>query len=292
MPAQMLHALFGETVIESLSRMIGAGFRPYLEAARGDCQRVFVLGCQGPDIFYHSQMTRPVALEYGTLLHRRGFGRFAAALLAQTLTVPPRPAPLALYALGFMTHGLLDRACHPYIVYKSSAMKAGAPGRYAGLSDGQAHAFFERILDALMLEALRGIAPSRWDQAALAEVCADPPAGLGEMLADTLARVFPERAGDDRKLSQRIPNALRDCAVFYRLTDPRNPGADAPPACVYPSRLPLSVDYLNLRRGSWHYPVREGPAEDRSFPDIYRDAVLDGAARCYRFMAPSFKTRC
>jgi hypothetical protein len=238
-------------------------------------------------------MTRPVALEYGTLLHRRGFGDFAAALLKQALPAPPDTAALGIYALGFMTHGILDRLCHPYIIYKSSpAGAAPPPPRGNSFSRGQSHAFFERILDALMLEALAGANVSAWGQAELADCCAAPPRRLPELLADTLARVFPERAGHDRNLSRRIPNALKDCALFYRLTDPRKAGAGAPPACVYPARLPLGVDYLNLRRGTWYYPTSEGAADSRSFLAIYRGAVQEGAARFHRFMSRYFTGRC
>jgi hypothetical protein len=106
-----------------------------LEKITRDYSTAFALGCQGPDIFYHNQRTRPVALEYGTLLHRRGYGMFTAVLLKMGLPDPPPDEEdirlhrrekginaLGAYALGFMTHAFLDRFCHPYIVYKSVAL--------------------------------------------------------------------------------------------------------------------------------------------------------------------------
>ncbi|MDR0641255.1 MAG: zinc dependent phospholipase C family protein [Treponema sp.] len=153
MPSQILHTLFGEDLISAMYRSLVPRFGPAadkaLEKIRGSCRTAFALGCQGPDIFYHSQGRRPVGLEYGTLLHRRGAGVFTAGLLKMGL---PGPAPdgedirrrergidaLGAYALGFMTHAILDRAAHPYIIYKSDH-----------------HAFFERIIDVLMLRDLR-----------------------------------------------------------------------------------------------------------------------------------------
>jgi hypothetical protein len=93
MPAQILHSLFGEDVIaEIFSRIhprFGGAAEKAMEKIRGEYKAAFALGCQGPDIFYHSQMRRPVALEYGALLHRRGYGVFTAALLKMGLPDPP-----------------------------------------------------------------------------------------------------------------------------------------------------------------------------------------------------------
>ena len=86
----------------------------------------FLLGCQGPDIFYHSQRTRPVALHYGVLAHRRGFGRLVEGMLETWIREDDDPAsPWAAFLLGFSTHGALDRAAHPYIVHGSGWIEIG-----------------------------------------------------------------------------------------------------------------------------------------------------------------------
>jgi hypothetical protein len=288
MPAQILHTLFGEDVMAEICRRIHPRFgaEGIRERIGRDYAGAFALGCQGPDIFYHSQMSRPVALEYGTLLHRRGCGAFSAALLEMALPGPPPGEIDALggYALGFMTHAFLDRACHPYIVYKSGT--------------GQTHAFFERIIDALMLEYLRGEPVYRWDQAGLlAGPCGDPPRGLTELLARALAAVFPGRAGKDTLLARRMDNAFRDCAVFYRFTDPGKISGDAgvesrAPALpyLYPQKLPPGIDYLNLGGLTWFYPAPGGRADTRSFPEIYAAAVKEGSAALTGFMIRYLET--
>jgi hypothetical protein len=279
-PSQILHALFGEDLLAALDR----NFR--CRPVENGCLPVFALGCQGPDIFYHSQMTRPVGLEYGTLLHRRGYGTFVAALFGLAMSETAPGSDLAAYAWGFATHAVLDRACHPYIVCKTARLNG------EGRGGENHHAFFERILDALMLEELRGKPVASWNQNSLALLCEEPPPGLKELLAEALCRAFPERAGGDAKLLRRLDSAFRDCGFFYRHTCPAKtsflwpritPGEqpvcqqrlveEAPLTYLYPEALPQDIDYLNRERRTWHYPVVNGEPDARSFPEIYAQAL-------------------
>jgi len=304
MPSQVLHVLFGEDVIAEIYRRLASRFGivagKALEKIRETHRKAFALGCQGPDIFYHSQGRRPVGLEYGTLMHRRGAGIFTAALLKMGLPDPPPDDEdirmhrrekginaLGAYALGYMTHAILDRQAHPYIVYKSECPLSDTPGRY------RYHAFLERIIDALMLKREKGAEISGWDQSGiLAETCEAPPLGLKELIARALVLAYPERAGKDEKLSLRIENTFLDCAFFYRLTDPslapaprsdnggRDAGISGPDqpskkqiSFLYPVDLPPGIDFLNLEHRPWYYPAGEGKEDRRSFPGIYADAV-------------------
>jgi len=304
MPSQILHTLFGEDIISGLYRRLEKEFGPRfglladkaLEKISRDYRSAFVLGCQGPDIFYHNQRRRPVALEYGSLLHRRGYGIFTAGLLKMGLPDSPPDEDdirnqrrekvmnaLGCYALGFMTHAVLDRHCHPYIVYRT---------------ERKYHGFFERIIDVLMLKELRQRDIASWDQnGVLAEICEDPPPGLKELIARALAAAFPEKVGRDKKLSQRIDNTFADCADFYRLTAPQSTAMSEQSkdtnrvlsvfgiqslACLFPEKLPAEIDFLNLNHAPWHYPYsspnspRRPEADTRSFPDLYADALDAG----------------
>jgi len=285
MPSQLLHTLFGEDVIAGIYRRMenrfGIEAAKTLEAVQNTWKNVFALGCQGPDIFYHSRRRRPVGLEYGTLLHRRGIGLFVAELL--DMAFPASQAKViderGVYALGFMTHAVLDRAAHPFIVYKTYV-----PPKYGSISYAQAHAFFERIIDVRMLKIVRGLELSSWNQERmLAETCANPPPHVKELLAQALIRTFPERAGKDGQLQRRIENTFHDSAVFYRLTAPVNVPREileVPPAAhknhlvyIYPEELPEQVDFLNLEKRPWFYPAGEKREDTRSFPEMYAEAV-------------------
>jgi len=290
MPSQILHTLFGSDLFDTLCSSPEFCRLPAWNLARqGErqgrwdraCQGAFALGCQGPDIFYHSRRTRPLALEYGSLLHRRAYGTFCAQLLKIALPAPSQSLnALAAYALGFISHATLDRFCHPYIIYKSLDLKARAE------ENSLYHPFFERILDLLMLRELRRKDAADWDQRLLAESCENPPPGLKELIARAMASAFPEKTAKDEKLARRIDSAFADSARFYSLTDPaktQGEPLDEPPSLrrrylsvVYPIGLPENIDFLNKKREAWYYPYRQAAepcADTRSFPEIYADAL-------------------
>ncbi len=308
MPSQILHVLFGEDALDriaSASAGSAAGrFASMLaEAVRAGAPSgaLFALGCQGPDIFYHNQRRRPLSIEYGTLLHRRGYGSFSASLLRRAFsgrspgTVPDGPAA---YALGFLTHAFLDRAAHPYIVSKSGWVSPSKPetARYA-----RCHAFFERILDVLMLERLRGADAASWDQESrLCSFSDEDAARVVGLIAASLREIFPERAASDAALDRRLANAFLDSAGFYKITNPartslnqrlpdgfeylKKANGRSSVALIYPERFPYGIDYLNLARSSWPHPCDPASFDRRSFPDLYRDAVATAVSA----LAPAF----
>lgn len=307
MPAQILHILFGEDALRRGAETAAVSeLTTFVETLLSEYGAAFALGCQGPDIFYHSQHSRPVAIQYGTLLHRRGYGTYSVALFERALLKnmdPGSPSPLlsavGAYALGFSTHAFLDRGTHPYIVSKAGWVSPSRPetARYA-----RCHAFFERILDVLMLERLRGVSAATWDQeACLASTCAAPPEGVPMAIVQALIDAFPERAAIDEVLSLRIENAFRDAASFYRVTDPARTSLNlrqadgydylssatgrSSVALVYPERFSLAIDYLNLAEREWHHPCAECAPDHRSFPELYEEALLSASSFLAAFLS-------
>ena len=299
-----MHTLFGEDVIAAIADRVksraGTPAGSALGKTAAACKEAFALGCQGPDIFYHSRRRRPVGLEYGTLLHRRGIGRFAAGLLNMALPQPPENGidERGAYALGFMTHAILDRSAHPFIVYKSFRAAPPAPN---SLSYAQSHAFFERVIDTLMFKTLRGAEIAEWDQEGiLSAVCAEPPPGLQEMIAAALISAFPERAEKDEKLKRRIENTFLDCASFYRMTAQANVARQIlsiPPELhkdhlvyICPEILTENPDFLNRGKRPWFYPAGAAKEDTRSFPEIYAQAAAQAVDSLSPIIAGYFET--
>ncbi len=187
MAAQISHILAGEEALRladpELASALGLEEAPPPPSGAAKLAADwFRLGCQGPDIFYHNQRTKPSGLHYGALAHRRNYGLLVEGALERLVQDEAEPlgpgcgaagaagrggAPLSpglAYLLGFATHAALDRAVHPFIVYFSGWADRDAPGseRYRGC-----HPFLERLLDLALLAELRGVGPAGFDLEAL-----------------------------------------------------------------------------------------------------------------------------
>jgi len=210
MPSQILHVLLARQAC-SLS---GLGGDSPLSAALYFPQP-FNIGCQGPDIFAHNRRTKPFALAYARLLHRRDYGRFAAECAREYLIRPD--AVLAGWLTGFLTHQIVDRIFHPYIVYRSASMQ---PSVLGGITPALQHAFLERILDVCMLRTVSGQSVHSFDtgdsfflEPSLIRLLEGP-------IARSLLRTFPAEAVSDRGITQRVGNAFSDAVYFHQLTNP------------------------------------------------------------------------
>ncbi len=291
MPSQLLHILHGRAVGSAL------GFGELMMA---DNYPYFCLGCQGPDIFYHNQRTRPSALEYGSLLHRRSYGDFSAELLTRAMTTISEPSALLVglaFASGFLLHAFLDRALHPYIISRTGGRVSGRDmtDLRPALSTARLHMFLERIIDAIMVRRLEKVSASSWSQRSL---LADPAAHgakiLVPLLMESLRSVFPERALKDTLLDSRLKNAFIDAAFFYEATTAEH----ATTQCLVRERIsrldmaeglavttylhPVSIldeaDFCNFGHDPWLDPCHAGTTRTESVEDLFFEAVNDASS--------------
>ena len=316
MPAQIIHILHGVATIqktielvrnagkEALSREGGFLFLVFPKLCKPELFPWFCLGCQGPDLFYHNQRTRPFALEYGSLLHRHSYGDFSLSLLENALKYIPDDnlaTPEVAFAIGFLLHPFPDRLMHPYIVYKSGSVShTGAEI----VKNAQNHIFLERILDMLFLE---------WSQDSVSEivlwstqmeypaVCSFPQtkllswparnaeASIRHIIIEALMNTFPKRANKDKNLELRIQNMFQDASHFYELTDPgyfkrnslnenrliysmlmkQEKQALALAALLYPFGVTMNADFLNMHQTKWHNPCEHGFESNDSVPELF-----------------------
>jgi len=316
MPSQIIHilhgvatlqrtiALVGEAGGSTLSREGGILFSVFPKLCEPELFPWFCLGCQGPDLFYHNQRTRPVALEYGSLLHRHSYGDFSLSLLENALKYIPgdnQATPEVAFAIGFLLHPFPDRLLHPYIIYKSGAVSnIGAEI----VKNAQNHIFLERILDMLFLEWSLGSVPEivLWSvQKDYPAVCSFPQSKLlsrparevsvsfRHIIIEAILNTFPKRANEDRNLELRIQNMFQDASHFYELTDPgffklnslknnrlinsilvkNEKQALAIAALLYPFGVTMNADFLNMCQTKWYSPCENGFGLSRSI-SIFR----------------------
>ena len=288
MAGQISHIIAGERAFEN-----------EVGAAMGETAALFRLGCQGPDIFYHNQRTKPSGLHYGALAHRRRFGSLvagAAAAIPEGERGPGRPA--GAYLLGLATHAAMDRATHPFIIHFSGWVDPSDPGTemFRGC-----HSFLERLLDMCILKRNHGLTPHEYglserlglDGESSVQAGASDDEAIVALWSAGLRAAYPRATGSDSHLPQRIRNALADARHFYRVTDPvatasgghyqkwiERMGEDEGRkliSIVYPERLPEGMDLMNETGAEWRHPSGDGRRSTASYLDLVEAGVTEAS---------------
>ena len=290
MPAHISHLLFAEDV---------------LREATGDAERLleeagnlFRLGAQGPDLFYHNQRTRPLALRYGSLIHRRGFGTLVAHMARTIIAGAQRSGRIDVeqvaFLAGFATHADLDRHAHPYIICRAGWVRHGQPStqRYR-----RCHALLERLLDVVALRARRGRELAEFEFLANVTCGEGLPYGTLKMLVKGIDNAFPTASYKSRN-RRRIENAYTDSMRFYTLTDHRNRRLRERALAVdrregYRHRhsavfhfaaAGADLDPGNLRRRPWPHPCDPTVMSDHSYVDLMAEAQQDVVPKLRRLL--------
>jgi hypothetical protein len=191
------------------------------------------------------------------------------------------------YFMGFSTHAVLDRLAHPFIDYHAGWV---IPKRPETRKYYRCHAFFERILDVLILKEKRGVFLRDYDFRSLVYCGRDLPGGIIDILYMALQQTYPGTSVLARG-RQRISNAYHDAMLFYRYTDNRDPTLFAEAlrwdhgkvqkrrsSLFHPPVLPAGVDLLNRENRKWFHPCDGDDERRSSFLDIYEAAVDQAAA--------------
>ncbi|MEF3301598.1 zinc dependent phospholipase C family protein [Paenibacillus sp. GYB003] len=262
MPNIWTHFLFGRELADRV------GFQE--ASATPELLRIYQFGCQGPDfLFYHRFLPWQSGAgmpELGGAMHSRGCGPFLLDLLDAVRSKPLR-SPEAVYALGFLTHHLLDRNAHPYVFYASGFKKWN-------------HQRFEMIVDTLVARKLLGI--GTWNTPVWKEIyVGDRLPGETALILDALARRhYPELAGrfgpddwndayTDMIRAQKLfhdPTGLKTALTFGKIEPFR-----------FKRRLP-PIDYLNESKREWLHPSVAEEKHTESFWELWDQAMDDGMA--------------
>jgi len=269
MPSQILHYLFAKEALKGLDT-------PWKSN-----ESLIFWGSQGPDLFYHNQKTLPSGLFYSSRIHRSGFGTFCRHLLEQSRFCKPNVRQdLALFLLGTITHGVLDRVLHPYIIFHSGGR---LPGRKETNQWDQCHPFLERILDVVFYEHFTGrLFEESHDQERLSSTFPQEPA-FYQALAKALWATYPG-AYHWNEAQTRVQNAFTDARGFYLWTHFHNSESYRYAATMdqeqgtrrlalyHPHILP-PFDWLNLNNRSWKHPST-GLEHTESIPELWDIAII------------------
>ena len=208
MPALITHHLFGEESIDRLPQGV----------ITSDEERIaFILGNQGPDPFFFHMLTPRVSdcTLLAQVMHRSRMSRQFSCLRDGVSHLQPRDANLGrAFALGLLSHYVLDRNAHPFVYEQQFGIVDSDPELEA--SGSQVHAVLESDLDVLMLQLKR-------DGATVEDY---PPAGeivttdrinrvAGVLMSYVAGRVY----GIDIPAGE-YAGAVADMQLLYRTIEP------------------------------------------------------------------------
>lgn len=238
----------------------------------------------GPDIWFSYRFWQPKAQEgrpeRGNIMQHHDTGAF---LLALARRIPKGEAgnPLFSYLSGFLCHYCLDRAAHPYIIYRSGEYD----GTEATRSARGNHTRLERALDLRELQkwGLR-IAKSPILRKILRLRRLPSTIQLG------LDGAYREVYGWDHAYDE-LNTGLKDQRLFYFLAqDPtgildallrlidRGKSHHDLTAMTYHGREQPEVDIANTTHQPWLHPFDPTLRSEQSFDELFDTAARDASA--------------
>lgn len=285
MPALITHHLFGEESIDRLPQGV----------ITSDEERIaFILGNQGPDPFFFHMLTPRISdcTLLAQVMHRSRMSRQFSCLRDGVSHLQPRDANLGrAFALGLLSHYVLDRNAHPFVYEQQFGIVESDPELEA--SGSQVHAVLESDLDVLMLQLKR-------DGATVEDY---PPAGeivttdrinrvAGVLMSYVAGRVY----GIDIPAGE-YAGAVADMQLLYRTIEPAGSAKTRAIALLeglvhdyslldglahrVTTELPERAG--NLGHLAWKNPFTD-EVSNESFPEVFDRALVDYECTVARFI--------
>ena len=285
MPALITHHLFGEESIDRLPQGV----------ITSDEERIaFILGNQGPDPFFFHMLTPRISdcTLLAQVMHRSRMSRQFSCLRDGVSHLQPRDANLGrAFALGLLSHYVLDRNAHPFVYEQQFGIVESDPELEA--SGSQVHAVLESDLDVLMLQLKR-------DGATVEDY---PPAGeivttdrinrvAGVLMSYVAGRVY----GIDIPAGE-YAGAVADMQLLYRTIEPAGSAKTRAIALLeglvhdyslldglahrVTTELPERTG--NLVHLAWKNPFTD-EVSNESFPEVFDRALVDYECTVARFI--------
>ncbi|WP_010170758.1 zinc dependent phospholipase C family protein [Bacillus coahuilensis] len=255
MPNVWTHIVFAEKLLHSFP---SHSFDPKAQA-------YYRFGSQGPDpFFYHSFLPwqKSSVSTIGLAIHYNNCGPFLLDMIKKGRFM--KHEETKAYILGFITHHLLDRQTHPYIIYRSG-------------EEGYKHQLLETTIDTIMVKRERNL--DTWTSPAYKQI--DLGAELHEEVEELLAGLISTHHPTKESLpTHYIKESYKDMKKAFKLFhDPmglKNKllfGYITP--FSYREKFP-EQDYLNVNKTPWLHPTNNQESSTKSFIELYEEALEVG----------------
>lgn len=230
------------------------------------------MGTQGPDPLFYMGIIPfhglhiPTALKkYGNKLHKLDGKKFFRYLIDECYRINDldEQKSFQAFVFGQFAHYLLDRECHPYVLYMSGFDEEGKiTGKYH-----YEHAYFESCLDFCLAKRFKMDYFVK-DPQTILDTHMHPLEVVDRHLVPILARLF-----DDKKLPKKMySNGWNN---FRRWINYTNHGHRIRvlffgKTNLSATRLPVEVneDVLNEKKETWYDPVTNEP-HNETFVELH-----------------------
>lgn len=258
MPNIWTHIIYGEKLAKETAFQLSSSKE----------KAYYYLGCQGPDPFYYHSFwpwikEKPVT-QLGNDFHTKDCGSILIDMI-QFGGNHPEDRLLKAYIMGFVSHHLLDRNTHPYIIFRS------------GREDNK-HQQLETIIDTILVERFHGL--KTWKVPVYKEIYSDKKLHqpIIDMMDYIVKKYFPQRA-------EKMPNGylnksyLDTIKALRILFDPLGWKHKLLPKWAEPlshKKVSSETDYLNLKEAAWSHPAFREEKSSESFLQLLETAETEG----------------
>jgi len=284
MPDIITHILFGEDMIDTIDEWEDSRWKRDLLKRK----ELFILGCQGPDIFFYNDFwpwnRNKRGPKVGSHMHLEKTGDFfmeGLKYIKRNKHEKKDIEALFTYLSGFMCHFALDKKSHPYIFYFTGEYDKARPEtvQYKGY-----HKRLELIIDTILLKEKRGIKSYNYSIRGKIDVGKSLPEsitnfydyafkeiyglnidrGLANSSYKDIKKVFKliyDPLGVKKGLLHTLDFFVNDRVKYSNLT--------------YPRKIDESIDYMNRNHNMWIHPCDKNEIHEESFYDLYKEALED-----------------
>jgi len=279
MPDILTHIFCGQDTIEHLED-------DYWKYIINSKQKIFNLGCQGPDMFLYNDFCPCIkekrGLPYGRIMHTEKTGDFlveSITYLSQSNFDKNDFGDIFSYICGFICHFGLDRNAHPYIHYHAGAtdLSKKETRRFSGY-----HKRLELIIDTIMLKERKNTESYKYPVYKEIYVGKNLPRGILDCLTQAIGKIY-----NPKRVIDYINDSYKDLIKLLKLSyDPLGlkKGLLALVDClakydiefknlIYPRSIDEKIDYMNKSQNKWNHPCDKKEIYSYSFYDLYNKAI-------------------
>lgn len=282
MPDIITHILYGQDIMNELED--SKWQKTILKN-----KELFILGCQGPDIFFYNDfwpwIKKKRGPEIGKSMHLNRTGDFfieGLKYVKNNIDDETEKATLFTYLSGFMCHFTLDRRAHPYIFYFTGQYDEKRPEthHYKGF-----HKRLEIVIDAILLKEKKGLESYKYKIHEQIDTGKILPKVIKDFY-DYVFEVLYDFGVDGRVVNDSYKNIKQVLKYIYDPHGIKKSGLHILDCLIkdkvkysnliYPRNIDKRVDYMNTKRDKWTHPCDKDEVYTYSFFDIFNKALGEG----------------